>query len=109
MAPTTASGRFLSAPNAAAAKAMMTTLFKVAGSSPSSGAMRMPPSAPIMEPSAHEVDDTTLGRAPLRAASSRLSTTARIAVPIRVRRSKNRMDTAMAIATTNTMSRCQGS
>ena len=109
MAPTTAKGRFLSAPNAAAAKAMMTTLLRVAGSSPNSGAMRIPPKAPNMDPSAHEVDDTRLGRAPLRAANSRLSTTALMAVPIRIRRNRYRMEIAMAMATTNTISRCQGS
>ncbi len=48
------------------------------------GATKMPASAARLQPSAQARPDTRSGATPLSAASSRLSTTARMATPIRV-------------------------
>ncbi len=51
----------------------------------SSSARKMPASAAMAVPSPHATAAVRPGRAPLRAARSRWSTTARIAIPSRVR------------------------
>jgi hypothetical protein len=67
---------------------------------PVSGASRMPASAASEQPSPHEKLETISERAPIRLASPRLSTTARIETPSRVRNSRMRNPIASAIAST---------
>ena len=73
------SGRLLSRPMIAAANAERISSVRVWTSRvASSSARKMPAIAAIEEPSAHENIETRPGWMPLRPASSRLSTTARI-------------------------------
>ncbi len=71
----------------------------------SSSARKMPAIAAIEAPRAHEVAETRPGRTPLSPARSRLSTTARIATPIRVRYSTKRSPMAIAMPATIVISR----
>ena len=72
-----------------------------------SGAIRMPPIAAswVEKIQAYRLDWS--GSAPVRPASDRSSTVARICVPIRVLRSRNRSATATAIATIIVITWCQ--
>ena len=72
-----------------------------------SGASRMPASAASDEPIAHASDDARSGFAPCSAASVGLSTTARIASPMRERLRNSRRPTAIAMPSTIVMKRCQ--
>ena len=72
-----------------------------------SGAIRIPANAATEQPSAQAKLESTDERAPSSAASSRLSTTARIAMPIRVRTKRMRNPIASATATMIVMNRCQ--
>ena len=105
-APSTVRGRLRSRPIAAAARAMMMMSLRFCGLNSTSGAMRIPARAASPLPRAHAVDDSRLARAPLSSVRSRLSTTARIATPVRVRNMKTRSASAMAMAATITMKRC---
>ena len=60
-----------------------------------------------MQPSDHEAPEMTEDLAPVRPARLRLSTTARIEMPRRVRYSRNRSATATRRAITTVMMRCQ--
>ncbi len=87
--PAKVSGRLFSRPMIAAANAAMISNVSVCTSRvASSSARKMPATAAIDEPSAHENIETRPGLMPLRPASSRLSTTARMATPRRVRESR---------------------
>ena len=87
--PMNVSGRLLSRPMIAAANAERISNVSVCTSRvASSSARKMPATAAIDEPSAHENIETRPGLMPLSPASSRLSTTARIATPRRVRESR---------------------
>ncbi len=83
--PTNVHGRLRRRPMIAAAKA--STMKRVSASTrrPMFGARRIPAIAAIVEPSAHANAEIRPGRTPLSAASSRLSTTARMATPVRLR------------------------
>ena len=70
--------------------------------------MRMPASAASIDPSAQLSAEHAVRVAPLSAARSRLSTTARIATPILVRKSRMRSPTATTMAAPNTMKLCHG-
>lgn len=59
-----------------------------------------------MQPRIHDSDPTRSGRAPVSDVRSRSSTTARIVIPIRVRRSRIRSPIAMSTAQTIVMNRC---
>ncbi len=80
-----AHGRLLSWAMAAAAAATTISRARFSTTSPVSGAMRMPARPAVMQPSAHEAPLTTEGLAPVSPARLRLSTTARIEMPRRVR------------------------
>ena len=67
----------------------------------------MPETAAIDDPIAHASIDAASGRAPWRPARLRLSTTARIVTPMRVRYRRRRRNTAIATAVTIVMNRCQ--
>ena len=64
--------------------------------------------AAMPDPSAHENMDTRPGLTPFRPASSRLSTTARMATPRRVRDRRNFNPTASSSPVTIVMKRDQG-
>ncbi len=83
--PTNVHGRLRSRPMIAAANASTMKSVNTSTRNPTLGASRMPAIAAIDEPRAHANDDTRPGRTPCNAASSRLSTTARIATPVRLR------------------------
>ena len=83
--PAKAHGRLLSRAMAAAAAATMMMRVRFSTTMPVSGAMRMPARPAVMAPSAQADTLITEGRAPVRPARSRLSTTARIEMPSRVR------------------------
>ena len=106
-APTTVRGRLRKAPNVAAAKAVMMMMLRFAGSSSTSGAMRMPPKAASEQPIAQALDETSPGRTPLSAASSLLSTTALMATPSRDLKSSRLKPRARAMAVSMVMRRCQ--
>ena len=72
-----------------------------------SGARRMPARAASDEPIAHASDEARAGFAPCKAASDGLSTTARIARPMRERLRNWRSPTAIATPRTIVMKRCQ--
>ena len=74
----------------------------------SSSARKMPATAAIADPSAHENMETRPGRTPFRPASSRLSTTARMATPRRVRDSRTLSPSASPSPTTIVMKRDHG-
>ncbi len=106
-APRYVSGRLRRRPTTAAENAVMTSSVSVVvDMSAVSGASRMPASAASEHPRAHATLESSVDRAPPRAASSRLSTTARIATPMRVRNSRMRRPMASATATTMVMNRC---
>ena len=63
--------------------------------------MRIPASPASEQPRAQASPDTRSGETPLRAARSRLSTTARMATPMRVLYSRIRSPTATAMAVAN--------
>ena len=69
----------------AAANALMISSVSASTWSPSSGTSRMPEIAAIDDPIAHASIEAASGRAPWRPARLRLSTTARIVTPMRVR------------------------
>ncbi len=85
---------------------MMSRVSTVVDMSAVSGAIRIPASAASEQPRAHAKLDSTVERAPPSAASSRLSTTARMATPMRVRNSRIRRPIANATATMMVMKRC---
>ena len=62
------------------------------------GVMRMPATAASAPPSAHEKAARRSGRPPLSWSSAGLSTTARMATPVRVLVNRRRMPTAMSTA-----------
>ena len=103
------SGRLFSRPMIAAANADRISRVSVCTSRvASSSARKMPATAAIDEPSAHENIETRPGLMPLRPASSRLSTTARIATPRRVRESRILSPSARPSPTTMVMKRDHG-
>ncbi len=69
----------------AAANALMIRNVSASTWRPSSGTSRMPEIAAIDEPIAHASIEAASGRAPWRPARVRLSTTARIVTPMRLR------------------------
>ena len=83
--PTNVHGRLRSRPMIAAANASTMNSVSTSTRRPTLGASRIPAIAAIDDPSAHASDDTRPGRTPFSAASSRLSTTARMATPVRLR------------------------
>ena len=85
MPPANAQGRLLSWAMAAAANAMTMSRVRFSTTMPVSGAMRMPATPAVMQPRAQEAPLMTFGLVPLSPASVRLSTTARIATPVRER------------------------
>ena len=93
---------------AAANASMISSVSVSIDSVESSSARKMPASAAIDVPSAHENCEVSPGRAPLSAASSRLSTTARIATPRRVRYRSSRIPSASSSPATIVISRYQG-
>ena len=106
-APRYVNGRLRNRPTTAAANAVMIrNVSVVVDMSAVSGASRMPASAASEQPSAHAKLESTDDRAPPSAARSRLSTTARIAIPMRVRNNKMRRPIASATATMIVMKRC---
>ena len=74
---------------------------------PSFGARRMPASAASMVPRAQLRADTRDGRPPFKAVRLRSSTTARMAIPMRVRKSRRRRKMATRPAVAISMSSCQ--
>ena len=105
--PAIVRGRLRSRPMIAAANA-----FTMRSVSPSmlistSGARRMPASAASDEPIAHASDEARAGLAPCNAARVGLSTTARIARPMRERFRNCRRPTAITIPRTIVRKRCQ--
>ncbi len=105
-APRYVSGRLRMRPTAAAANDVM--ISSVSGplvDMPVSGASRIPESAASEQPSAHEKLETLDDRAPARLARPRLSTTARIATPRRVRNSRMRRPMARPTASPTVRSR----
>ena len=102
-------GRLFSRPMIAAANAARINSVSVCTSRvASSSAKKMPAIAAIDEPSAHENIDTRPGLMPLRPASSRLSTTARMATPRRVRDNTILRPSASPSPTTMVMNRDHG-
>ena len=93
---------------AAANASMMSRVRVCTSSDASSSARKIPAMAAIPDPSAHENIDTRPGFTPFRPASSRLSTTARIATPRRVRDRRNFNPTARSRPVTMVMKRDQG-
>jgi len=85
IAPRKVRGRLRSRPTIAAANALMISRVSASTWSPSSDTSRIPDTAAIAEPIAHDSIDAASGRAPWRPARLRLSTTARIVTPMRVR------------------------
>ncbi len=104
--PTNVHGRLRRRPMIAAAKASTMNSVSTSTRNPTLGARRIPAIAAIDDPSAHANDDTRPGRTPCSAASSRSSTTARMATPVRLRWSNRRRKTATRIATTMVTKRC---
>ena len=97
-APANVSQMLRSRPNIAAAMESNTSNVRTWTSSepPLIGVMRMPASAASAPPRAHEKAASRSGRPPLSCRSAGLSTTARIATPVRVLVNKRRMPTAMS-------------
>ncbi len=83
--PMYVSGRLRRRPTMAAANALMISSVSASTWRPSSDTSRMPETAAIAEPIAHASIEAASGRAPWRPARLRLSTTARIVTPMRVR------------------------
>ena len=83
--PANVHGRLRRRPMIAAANVSTMKSVSVSTRSPTFGARRIPAMAAIIEPNAHASAETRPGRTPLSPASSRLSTTARIATPVRLR------------------------
>ena len=83
--PTNVHGRLRSRPMIAAANASTMKSVNASTRNPTFGASRIPAIAAIIVPSAHASAETRPGRIPCRPASSRLSTTARMATPVRLR------------------------
>ena len=107
--PANVRGRLLSRPMIAAANAARISRVSVCTSRvASSSARKMPATAAIDDPSAHENIETRPGLIPLRPASSRLSTTARMATPRRVRDSSTLSPSARPRPTTIVMKRDHG-
>ena len=107
--PKNVNGRLFNRPMIAAANAARISSVRVCTSRvASSSARKMPATAAIAEPNAHENIETIPGLMPLRPASSRLSTTARIATPSRVRESSTLSPSARPRPTTMVMKRDHG-
>ena len=83
---------------------MTTRNVSATASNPMRSWMRMPASAASEQPSAQLSDESRAGRVPLRRASERSSTTARIDTPVRVPNRKTRRPAATATASTMAMS-----
>ena len=97
MAPANVSQMLRSRPNMAAAMESSTSSVSTCTSRvpPLMGVMRTPASAARAPPSAHENPARRSGRPPLSCNSAGLSTTARMATPVRVLVKRSRMPTAM--------------
>ena len=86
---------------------MTTRRVRVSASSDNDGASRIPASAASAEPVAQLHTPTNAGRVPLSSANSRLSTTARMATPIRVPNNSARSPTATRPVSATTVTWCQ--
>jgi hypothetical protein len=100
MAPMKVRGKLRSRPNMAAAMESRTSNVKVVTSKvpPPIGVMRMPASAASAPPRAHEIAASRSGRPPFISNSAGLSTTARMATPVRIRWNRKRIPTATSTA-----------